>query len=70
MDSQQFVKDYILQKSKDLLYNISYKYGADGNFTYEELIDKFIKNNEIVLVDDNFNKKAKRGRPKKNINLD
>ena len=66
MSVKDLLEKSIINSQLNLIDMIVLKYGNEQDITHEFLINKFIKNSNAIIVNDQIQKK--RGRPKKNIN--
>ena len=62
----EYIQTIIETEQLKLLERIVHKYGEKGGFTKDELVNRFLKNQSLKLVNDKFQKPGPRGRPKKN----
>lgn len=62
----EYITNIIEAEQLKLLEKIVSSYGTKGEFTLEDLVNKFIKDRNTRLVNDKFQTPGTRGRPKKN----
>ena len=62
---QTYIENIINIEQLKLLDSIVTKYGTKGNFTKDELINRFLKNRITIETNDKFKVTKRPGRPKK-----
>ena len=61
-----YIEEILMTEQRKLIKKIVSIYGKKGNFTEVEILNRFLHNPKINIVNDNFIKTSGRGRPKKN----
>ena len=62
-----YIENIIHLEQVKLANRICEKYGTEGNFTVNDICNRFLKNTTTLLVNDEFKIPGKRGRPRKFI---
>ena len=63
---QEYIEQIISSEQDKFVDQLVSKYGKLGDFTKEEIYNKFLKQNRnTIVVNDSFKNPGKRGRPKK-----